>query len=108
MLFLVSGLGLGLLISTISSTQQEAFLTTFLLFMPTILLSGFLFPVSSMPEVFRWLTVINPLRHFLEVVRGVFLKGAGPAALAQPLLALVAIGTVVLGLAVWRFHRTHA
>ncbi len=107
-LFLVSGLGLGLLISTISATQQEAFLTTFLLFMPTILLSGFLFPVSSMPEVFRWLTVINPLRHYLEVVRGVFLKGAGVTALAQPLLALVAIGTVLLSLAVWRFHRTHS
>jgi len=107
-LFLISGLGLGLLISTISTTQQEAFLTTFLLFMPTILLSGFLFPVSSMPEVFRWLTVVNPLRHYLEVVRGVFLKGAGPSALAQPLLALVVIGTVVLSLAVWRFRRTHA
>lgn len=107
-LFLISGLGLGLLISTISSTQQEAFLTTFLVFMPTILLSGFLFPVSSMPQVFRWLTLVNPLRHYLEVVRGVFLKGAGPGAVAHPLLALVAIGTVVLSLAVWRFHETHA
>ena len=107
-LFLVSGLGLGLLISTVSATQQEAFLTTFLLFMPTILLSGFLFPVRSMPEVFRWLTVINPLRHFLEIVRGVFLKGASLAELAQPLLALTAIGVVVISLAVWRFHETHA
>jgi len=107
-LFLVSGLGLGLLISTVSATQQEAFLTTFLLFMPTILLSGFLFPVRSMPQVFRWLTVINPLRHFLEIVRGVFLKGASLAELAQPLLALTAIGVVVISLAVWRFHETHA
>ena len=80
-LYLLSGLGIGLLISTISRTQQEAFLASFLVYMPTILLSGFMFPVSSMPAVFQWLTLLNPVRHYLEIVRAIFLKGAGPAAL---------------------------
>ncbi|HEX6019944.1 MAG TPA: ABC transporter permease, partial [Burkholderiaceae bacterium] len=75
-LYLLSSLGLGLLISTVSNTQQEAFMVSFLVFMPTILLSGFMFPVTSMPEVFQWLTLLNPMRHYLEIVRGIFLKDA--------------------------------
>jgi ABC-2 type transport system permease protein len=78
-LFLLSGLGVGLFISTISNTQQEAFMSSFLIFQPTMLLSGFMFPVSSMPDLFQWLTLLNPLRHYLEIVRGIFLKGAGLA-----------------------------
>ncbi|MCC7241351.1 MAG: ABC transporter permease, partial [Acidobacteria bacterium] len=69
-LYLLSALGIGLFISTISRTQQEAFMASFLIFMPTILLSGFMFPVSSMPEIFQWLTLLNPTRHYLEIVRG--------------------------------------
>jgi uncharacterized protein (TIGR00730 family) len=69
LLYIACGLGLGLLISTISVTQQEAFLSSFLVFMPTILLSGFMFPVNSMPAVFQWLTLANPVRHYLEIVR---------------------------------------
>jgi ABC-2 type transport system permease protein len=71
-LYIVTALGIGLVISTISRTQQEAFMAVFLIFLPTILLSGFMFPVTSMPEVFRWLTLINPMRHYLEIVRGIF------------------------------------
>lgn len=105
LLFLLPALGTGLLISTVSSTQQEAFLTTFLTFMPTILLSGFLFPVSSMPKVFQWLTLVNPLRHYLEIVRGVFLKGTGLAVLWPQHLALLALGAVLLTLAARRFEK---
>lgn len=108
LLFLLSGLGVGLLISTVSNTQQEAFMSSFLFFMPTILLSGFLFPVSSMPRVFRWATLVNPLRHYLEVVRAVFLKGAGLEALWPQLAALAAIGLVLLLFAGGRFRRATA
>lgn len=104
--YLLSAVALGLLISTVSTTQREAYLTTFLLFMPTMLLSGFMFPVSGMPAFFRWITLANPLRHYLEIVRAVFLKGAGPSALWPQTLALVLIGVVVLTLAATRFHKT--
>jgi ABC-2 type transport system permease protein len=105
-LFLLSALGLGLLISTVSNTQQEAVMTSFLLLMPLILLSGFMFPVSSMPVAFQWLTLFNPVRHFLEIVRAVFLKGAGIEALWPQFLALLAMGAGVLGFATTRFHKT--
>jgi ABC-2 type transport system permease protein len=107
-LFLLSALGMGLLISTVSSTQQEAFLAAFLFFMPTMLLSGFMFPVSSMPAVFRWLTLLNPLRHYLEVVRAVFLKAAGFEALWPQLLALAVMGIGVMVFAATRFRKTTA
>ncbi len=107
-LYLMSTLGLGLLISTISATQQEAVMTSFLVIMPVILLSGFMFPVSSMPVAFRWLTLANPMRHFLEIVRGIFLKGAGPAALWPQFLALLVIGAALLAIATRRFHKTAA
>jgi drug efflux transport system permease protein len=105
LLYVVCGLGIGLLVSTSARTQQEAFMTTFLIVMPTILLSGFMFPVSSMPPFFRWLTLLNPMRHYMEVVRGVFLKGAGPAALWRQLTALVVTAVGVLWLAAKRFHK---
>lgn len=104
-LFLLSGLGIGLLVSTISRTQQEAFMSAFLAFIPAMLLSGFMFPVSSMPEAFQWMTLLNPLRHYLEVVRGIFLKGAGADALWPQLLALAAMGATLLWLATARFRR---
>jgi ABC-2 type transport system permease protein len=105
LLYVLSGLGLGLLVSTSAKTQQEAFLTTFLIFMPTILLSGLLFPVNSMPKVFQWLTYINPMRHFLEIVRGIFLKGAGLSALWHQLAALLLLGVSLLGFAASRFRK---
>jgi ABC-2 type transport system permease protein len=105
-LFLLPALGLGLLISTIASTQQEAFLTTFFIFQPSLLLSGFMFPVSSMPVLFQWLTLANPLRHFLEIVRGIFLKGAGLDVLWPQYLALLVMGAGVLLFASTRFHKT--
>ena len=106
--FLLSSLGLGLLISTISSTQQEAFLASFMLFMPLMLLSGFMFPVSSMPVTFQWLTLLNPLRHYLEIVRAVFLKAAGLDALWPQFAALAVMGTTVMFVAASRFRKTVA
>lgn len=103
-LFLLSALGVGLLISSISNTQQEAFMSAFLVFLPVILLSGFMFPVNSMPRGFQALTLLNPLRHYLEIVRALFLKGAGVEALWRQLLALLGMGIGLLWLAARRFR----
>src|SRR4030095_14939682 len=105
-LYILSGLGLGLLISTFSSTQQEAFMSTFLVIMPAILLSGFLFPVSSMPGPVQWITIINPVRHYIDLVRGIFLKGSGFDILWTRLAALAFIGLTTLSIAALRFKRT--
>ena len=107
-LYLSSGLGLGLLLSTVSKTQQEAFLASFLFFMPLMLLSGFLFPVRSMPVAFQWLTWVNPIRHYLEIVRGIFLKDAGVMDLWPQLLALLVLGAGLLALVAARFRKTLA
>ncbi len=104
-LYLLSGLGIGLLISTVSSTQQEAFMASFLVFMPAILLSGFMFPVTSMPALFEWLTLLNPVRHYIEIVRSLFLKGTGIRSLWSQFLALFVLGTALLGFAAARFRR---
>ncbi len=103
-LFILAGLSFGLLISTISSTQQEAFLAMFLFVMPAIILSGFLYPVDTMPEVFQALTLANPLRHFLEIVRGIFLKGAGVADLTVQFGVLTAMAAGGLVGATRRFR----
>ena len=105
LLFVMAGLGMGLLISSVSKTQQEAFMGTFLVFMPTLLLSGFMFPVSSMPRVFQDLTILNPVRHYIEIVRALFLKGTGLDALWPQFLALLLLGLALLTLATLRFRR---
>ena len=105
LLYLLAALGVGLLISSAAATQQEAFMVSFLVYMPTILLSGFMFPVSSMPRPFQWLTLLNPMRHFLEIVRGVFLKGVGLSALWPQFVALFVMGVAVLWFAARRFRR---
>jgi len=104
--FLLASLAMGLIISTISKTQQEAFMTTFLVLMPALIFSGFMFPVSSMPEGFQLATLLNPLRHFLVVVRSVFLKGTGFADHVGEYLALYGMAAVGMGYAVVRFRRT--
>jgi len=105
-LFILGALSIGLLISTISKTQQEAFMVMFLFLLPAIILSGFFYPISSMPVVFQWLTVVNPVRHFLEIVRGVFLKGAGYNALWPQFAALGALALATLSYAIIRFPKT--
>jgi ABC-2 type transport system permease protein len=105
-LFLLSALGIGLFISTFSHTQQQAMMTTFLFFFPAMLLSGFIYPIANMPHSIQWLTLLNPLRHFLVIIRGVFLKGIGADVLWPQLLALLLIGSVVMIFAVARFRKT--
>lgn len=104
-LFLMSSLGAGLFISTIVRTQQQAMMSTFLCFMPFFLLSGFTFPVRNMPLVAQWFTLLNPVRYFMEIVRGVFLKGAGVDVLWPQMLALLGFGVVILTAAANRFHK---
>jgi ABC-2 type transport system permease protein len=104
--YILAGLSFGLIISTISKTQQEAFMSMFLLFMPLVILSGFFFPVSSMPRVFQWLTILNPMRHFIEIVRAVFLKGEGVVGLWRQYVALAMIAGVALTVAMRRFMNT--
>jgi ABC-2 type transport system permease protein len=106
MMFILAGLSFGLFISTISATQQEAFLAMFLFLLPAIVLSGFLFPIDTMPELFQQLTFLNPLRHFLEIVRGIFLKGAGLSELRVQFLVLAVMAGCGLVLATRRFRRT--
>jgi ABC-2 type transport system permease protein len=105
-LFILAGLSFGLLISTVSSTQQEAFLAMFLFLLPAIILSGFLYPISTMPEFFQRLTLINPLRHFLEIVRGIFLKGAGISELWVQFSVLTGMAGTGLLIATRRFRRS--
>lgn len=105
-LFLLSMLGVGLLISTLCSTQQQAFASNFFFVSPAFLLSGFSFPIASMPTVLRWLTYLNPLRYFLVVLRGTFLKGVGLAVLWPQMLALAILGTVLLTISVLRFRKS--
>jgi ABC-2 type transport system permease protein len=105
LLFLFPSLGLGLLISTTAKTQQEAFMASYLTLVPAILLSGFMFPVASMPPFFRALSLLNPLRHYLEIVRGIFLKGVGLAELWRPHLWLLALGLAFVGVAATRFRK---
>jgi ABC-2 type transport system permease protein len=105
-LFLLSTLALGLLISTICSTQQQAFATNFFVLNPFFILSGFAFPISSMPEVLQWFTYLNPLRYFLVVIRGTFLKGVGIDVLWPDLSAMAIIASVLLGLSILRFRKS--
>lgn len=105
LLFILAGLALGLLISTVSRTQQEAFLSMFLFLLPAIILSGFLYPVETMPRFFEVLTLANPLRHFLEITRDLFLKGAGFRELWVQFAVLTTMATAGLGFATWRFRR---
>lgn len=102
-LYLFSTLGLGLFVSTISSTQQQAMMTTaFFFVMPMIYLSGFVFPIENMPAAIQPVTYLIPLRYFLVIVRAIFLKGVGMETLWPQALALAAWGAVVLALAIAR------
>ena len=106
MLYILCMLGLGLLVSTVSATQQQAMVTTFFFIMPAITFSGFAFPISSMPQAMQWMTYGNPLRYFLIVIRGVYLKGVGLDVLWPQMVGLATLATFLLTLSVLRFHKS--
>ncbi len=105
LLFLLSALGIGLLISTLSQTQQQAMMLSFFVFIPALILSGFTFPIPNMPRLFQYLTYINPLRYFLVVIRGVFLRGAGLSLLWPQLAAMALLGVATMGISSMRFKK---
>jgi ABC-2 type transport system permease protein len=104
-LFLVTTLGLGLLISTVANTQFEAMLIAIMVQLPSIFLSGFFFPIAAMPQFLQAISYLVPLRYFLIVVRAVQIKGVGIAAVSNEVIALVIFGMVVMGAAALRFHK---
>jgi len=105
LLFLMTSLGAGLFVSTISHSQQQAMMTTFLLFQPFFLLSGFTFPLRNMPISIQYLSLLNPVRYFIDIVRGLFLKGSGVSVLWPQMLALAVFGVVILSLSAMRFRK---
>ncbi|HEX7124814.1 MAG TPA: ABC transporter permease [Thermodesulfobacteriota bacterium] len=104
-LYLASTLGIGLFISTVSRTQQQALMSTFFVYLPAVLLSGFMFPIANMPPAIQYLTYVNPLRYFLVIIRGIFLKGNGPDVLWPQMLALSVLGVIVLTASTLRFRK---
>ncbi|MBC8164607.1 MAG: ABC transporter permease [Bryobacteraceae bacterium] len=105
-LYLMTTLGAGLFISTISETQQQAMMAVFFFTTPAFMLSGFAFPIANMPVVVQYLTYLNPLRYFMEIVRGIFLKGTGAEILWPQMSALLIYGVTVLLLSAFRFRKT--
>jgi len=105
-LFLMTALGAGLFLSTISRTQQQANMGSFFFTTPAFMLSGFTFPIRNMPVAVQYLTYLNPLRYFMEIVRGVFIKGVGVTVLWPQMLVLTVFGATVLTLSAVRFHKT--
>ena len=105
-LFLTTTLGIGLLISTIANTQQEAMLTTMFTILPSIFLSGFFFPLAAMPIWLQAISYVIPLRYFLIIARGIVIKGVGVSALWPEIIALCIFAVVVMGAAVLRFRRS--
>lgn len=104
--FMLCTLGLGLLVSTLARTQQQAMMiSTFVFMMPQIYLSGFIFPIQNMPKAFQLVTYVVPLRYYVQVLRGVFLKGVGLEVLWPQGLALLTLGVVILTLARLRFRQ---
>lgn len=104
-LFLLSLLGIGLFISTVSSTRQQAMMTTFFFILPFFMLSGFVFPIANMPDVVQYLTYVVPLRYMLVIIRGIFLKGVGMEILWSQFLGLALLGVVVFAGALNRFRK---
>jgi ABC-2 type transport system permease protein len=105
LLFIVCALALGILISTKSQSQQTATMVSLAgLLLPTVILSGFIFPISSMPEPLQWVSRIVPARWFLEIIRGIMIKGVGFGFIWQQTLALVGMTVLFLGISVRNFN----
>jgi ABC-2 type transport system permease protein len=104
-LFLITGLGIGLLASTIANTQQEAMLTVWMTLLPSLFLSGFFFPLEAMPPVLRLLSYLMPLRYYLVAIRSLMLKGASLSSLTTEMAALALFGLVIMTAAATRFKK---
>jgi len=104
-LFLPTSLGLGLLISAVAHTQQEAMFLTFLIILPNMFLSGFFYPLDAMPAILRWISYGIPLRYFLIIVRSIMLKGVGIHALRNEVIALAIFGTLIMVAATRSFRK---
>jgi ABC-2 type transport system permease protein len=106
LLYLMPSLGAGLFLSTVSNTQQQANMGSFFITTPAFMLSGFAFPISNMPIFVQYLTYLNPIKYFMEIVRGVFIKGVGISVLWPQMLVLGVYGVIILALSAIRFHKT--
>ena len=107
-LFLLSAVGMGLMISSLSVTMQQGLLGAFLFLVPAVILSGFTTPIANMPESVQYITLINPMRYFMVILRGVFLEGASFTSLIPQFWPMAVIGAVSLATAAWFFrHRMH-
>jgi len=104
-LFMVSALGIGMFVSSLAHTQQQAMMLAMFFILPQIIISGFIFPIESMPEAMQWLTYIVPARYFLIMIRGIFLKGVGFEALIPETISLAVISVVIFSVAIFRFSR---
>jgi ABC-2 type transport system permease protein len=105
-IYLAGNMGIALIISGSAATQQQALLTSFLVLMPSVMLSGFMFPITNMPDPVRYATVLNPMRWYLEILRGIVIKDAGIAALLPAIAAQITLTLTFLTLAVGRFKKT--
>ena len=105
-LMIMVNLGMGIFISTISATQQQAMFSSIFIMMPNILLSGFLFPIKNMPVVLQWLTYVIPMRYYMVIIRGIFLKGLGFMELLPESAALFIYGVIIFTLAIKAFRKT--
>ena len=103
--FLVTGLGIGLLASTIANTQQEAMLTVWMTLLPSIFLSGFFFPLEAMPKILQWLSYLMPLRYYLVIIRALLLKGVGLDKIQFDVIAMTLFAIGIMTLAALRFRK---
>ena len=103
-----TNIGIGILISTISSTQQQAMLSSVFILLPNMLLSGFIFPIKNMPLILQWISYVIPMRYYLVIVRGIFLKDLGFVELLPQTLVLFIYGLIVFSLAIKQFKKTVA
>ncbi len=104
-IFLLTSLGIGLLASTIASTQQESMMIVYMIFLPSVFLSGFFFPIEAMPKVLQWVSYIIPLRYYMVIIRALLLKGVGVAAILDEVIALSVFGLGLMVVASVRFRK---
>jgi ABC-2 type transport system permease protein len=104
-LFLFSGLGIGLVASTIANTQQEAMLAIFMTLLPSVFLSGFFFPIEAMPKILQWISYVVPIRYYLVIIRSLLIKGVGASHLQNEIIALIIFAVVIMTIAILRFRK---